>query len=216
MQFLNLARSTDTSRHCIELIGLPGSGKTTVAKELLRMLGADDGRRLAEGIRALDCLRVAPFATFKALASPAMLSRPGRIVCLTRLRQVAVLRSSNNCIFEEGPIHRAWLLQQSFPGARLVRLPVSPVCRVVYLGVTPEEAHNGMLKKSIRGPVNELLIGHSLTSSVWRRAILDYNDLRRRARAITVERMATPVETASRILCVLGRQYRLSDFQHVI
>lgn len=161
------------------MIGLPGSGKTTTARLFREATGARDGYTLARNIGGYaNCLRLAPTSTLRTLLHPAIAGLAGRIVLLVRLRQEILLRADDHLLFEEGAIHRAWLLRQTLPRRSTSRLPVRPICPVVALDVPPAIAYERIRHAGKTGPVNQLLGGHPPHHPVWRQAVNDYRVIR--------------------------------------
>ena len=184
-----LLRPADEPAHApsIELFGLPGVGKTTVARRLMRAeeFGLRDGLMLTEPLSLQQAFRKHPIGTagFMLGLIPVLgqvRDLAARRVVISALRQKLVdIESMGTVLHEEGSAHEAW--RQLFAGGnvsdRLIArvLPVSDV--VVFLEAPTLDLIERLAEKSSPGPISRTLMSRSTDDELWDRAARAYQTI---------------------------------------
>lgn len=158
----------------VELAGLPGSGKTTVAKRL---------PETASSIRrAVAVVSVAPLLSHPGQVRDLLrwgALRPGAEwptwvrLCLRRLAEDRlVAEPGTTMLVEEGAVHHAWRSLYRHPG--LSRRPWERLVEtgppLVVLRVSRALRHERVQGKRRRGPTNRDLAGGQPDEATWGRA----------------------------------------------
>jgi hypothetical protein len=206
-----LGRRADRPSAALEMIGLPGSGKSTVAQELVRRgLFADGSAELVSinGIR--DCLGRSPMTTSRFLISSLGCGPHERNIALWRLRQTVALRRAPRAVFDEGSLHRRWLVRFNVGAVRTAprRPPGWPVVHVV---VEPHLARERLVGRAARtslGPVASALTEAPVESPVWQRAVEDYRSMSSAVGAHVVHGSGSVESVVESILLRVGRWER--------
>lgn len=191
----------------IEFAGLPGAGKSTVARTLAAAVGTwnPDGYQAARQARLLQRVRVAPLLTAASLRS-----RRHRMWYSQLARQkAAVAADLTPIVFDEGAAHLAWwLAMQGNPVGR-IRV-VTDV--VIFLDVEENVARARLGSRASRvGTFGKQLLADR-SGDVWRAGVSEYKPIRRHVGALVIDNNGA-LETAIEAI-IEGLGLSLGSSQH--
>jgi hypothetical protein len=155
----------------IELAGLPGSGKTSIA----RQLATDDGRLRSVVLKpSLDPLFRQPWTTLRAirwgLLRPSLAWAAWAKLCLLRERAEQLAASpATSLIFEEGPVHHTWRTLFRYPPTRACPWEklVETGPPLIVLRTSRETRHGRLPGKRVAGDTNRRLAAGRPDASTW-------------------------------------------------
>lgn len=179
----------------IELAGLPGSGKSTVAHHLIERLGLLDGFEAGAPLGRRETFGPAPLATTRSWLSP---RRAERVLHAALARQRAVILSAERpCLFHEGPVHRAWQLEMAGTKVR----PRTAADVVVFLAVERHVAQRRLRERPSKvGAVGTQLRDASVDDPVWDRADAAWRRIVDSVGAVVLDNTGEPSVVLDRVL----------------
>jgi len=197
-----------------ELAGLPGSGKTTIAK---RLVLAHPGLQSVVVLPTLLTALAHPAAVARRLAGMGLPSAGGAVAGWVTLAVRAarqdrlVARAGGSLLIEEGVVHHAWreLLRHDALGR--VRWPtlLASAVPLVVLAAPAGTRHARIQGKRSGGPVNRRLAAEGPGGAYWRRAEELFEEVRAAALAqrpvLQVDTSGTLEQAVQRVAELLGR-----------
>lgn len=181
----------------VELFGLPGAGKTTLARQAVELLALrgpaaiegytpskDLGASVAEVVRSSPRFTVPPLVRSVSRYPQLLLPDNGclREVAVQAARQHALLRmtSAEIVVFQEGWAQALWRATFTLPRLRVNRAVriVRPPAPIVVIDVSPETAWARTRGKPDAGPLGHELQFTDLDGEAWARTIQSFEAIR--------------------------------------
>lgn len=159
----------------LELIGLPGSGKSTLRKSIVRAYPVLDGDRVFQSgttLREMAALGPRPIA--RSIQHFRLWDPAHRRLAKSFLKQLHLHRSASAFVMEHGLIHGTWLFRFQGHSVPVIK-PPWPVAMIV---VPPSLARERIRQKPQRlGTTNRILGATEITGAAWQEAVATYDEI---------------------------------------
>ena len=187
----------------VELLGLPGAGKTALRDSLVASFGLQDGDAKARDQGSFTHLaRNAPLQALRSLRIAGFRERRHRAQAMAHFRESILHRSAHLYVVQHGFVHRTWLMRMQGLAYPLV----PPSWPTVYISCPLELAKERIAEKRHQklGPINDLLLQSGITEAPWKEGVLIYEQIREELGSPVIDNSGSLGSAASELACVLN------------